>query len=54
MIEYLKLVNQMMSKFQKVKIIQITRGQNRHADSLATLASSLANEIPRLIKMEVV
>ena len=54
MIKYLKLVNQIVSKFLKEKIIQITRGQNRHANSLATLASSLANEIPRLIKVEVV
>lgn len=43
MVDYLRLVNQMISKFQKVKIVQITRGQNRHADSLATLASSLVD-----------
>jgi len=43
-----------MSMFQKIKIILITRGQNKHADSLATLASTLADEIPRLIKVEVV
>lgn len=54
MIDYLKIVNQMMSKFQRVKIVQITRRQNKHADSSATLASSLANEIPQLIKVEVV
>lgn len=34
-------------------LIQITRGQNRHADSLATLASSLTEEVPWLIKVEV-
>lgn len=54
MIDYLKLVKQMVSKFQKIKIVQIIRGQNKHADSLATLASTLAEEIPRLIKVEVV
>ena len=43
-----------MSKFQKVKIVQITQGQNKHADSLATLASSLIDEISQLIKVEVV
>ena len=43
-----------MSKFQKIMIIQITRGQNKHADSLATLASIPTDEIPRLIKVEVV
>lgn len=54
MIDYLKLVKQMVSKFQKIKIVQIIRGQNKHADSLATLASTLAEEILRLIKVEVV
>lgn len=54
MIDYLKLVKQMVSKFQKIKIVQIIRGQNKHADSLATLASTLAEEIPWLIKVEVV
>lgn len=54
-IDYLKLVKQlMMNKFQKIMIIQITRGQNKHADSLATLASTPTDEIPRLIKVEVV
>ena len=34
-------------------MIQIARGQNQHVDSLATLASSLTEEVPRLIKVEV-
>lgn len=54
MIYYLRLVKQTMSLFQKVRLIQIGQGQNRHADSLATLASSLAETIPWLIKVEVV
>ena len=29
-------------------------GQNRHADFLATLASSLTEEVPQLIKVELV
>ena len=33
---------------------QIALGQNRYADSLVTLASSLTKEVPRLIKVEVV
>ena len=37
-----------------MRLVQISRGQNRHADSLATLASSLIDEVPRLIKVEVV
>ena len=54
MISYLKLVKQTMSKFQKTRLVQISQGQNKHADSLATLASSLTEEVSRLIKMEVV
>lgn len=49
MVEYLRLVGHMISKFQNAKIIQISKGQNRHAGSLATLASSLNIEIPQLI-----
>ncbi|XP_075655244.1 uncharacterized protein LOC142625484 [Castanea sativa] len=54
MIEYLRLVKQMMSNFMTVKIERIARGQNRHADSLVTLASSIADEVPRLIRVELV
>lgn len=54
MIDYLGIVNQIMSKFQRVKIVQITQGQNKNVDSSTTLASSLVNEIPQLIKFEVV
>ena len=35
-------------------MVQVARGQNQHADSLATLASSLIEKVPRLIKVEVV
>ena len=35
-------------------MIQIGRKHNRHADSLATLASLLTEEVRRLIKVEVV
>lgn len=37
-----------------MRLVQISRGQNRHANSLATLASSLTNEVSQLIKVEVV
>lgn len=43
-----------MNQFQKVRVVQIARGQNGHADSLATLASSLTEAVSRLIKVEVV
>ena len=29
-------------------------GQNRHADSLATFASSMTEDVPRLIKVELI
>ena len=53
MIDYLWLVKQIINQFQKVKVVQIARGQNRHVDSLATLASSLTEDVPWLIKVEV-
>ena len=43
-----------MNQFSKAKVIQVSRGPNRHADSLATLASSLSEEVPWLIKVELV
>ena len=51
---YLDLVKQVMDGFCTVKVIQVARAQNRHANSLATLASSIAKDIPQLIKMELV
>lgn len=38
--------------FQKVRVIKVPKNQNSHADSLATLASSLDNCIPRMITIE--
>ena len=32
----------------------MARGQNRHADSLATLASAMTEDIPRIIKVELI
>ena len=52
--EYLRVVKQMLSRFFKAKVVQVALGQNRHADSLATLASSMIDEVPRLIKVELV
>ncbi|XP_075670508.1 uncharacterized protein LOC142640334 [Castanea sativa] len=52
MVEYLRLAKQIMDNFDTVKIKRITQGQNRHADSLATLASSIADEVPQLIRVE--
>ena len=52
--EYLWLVKQVMSQFTKAKVVQVARGQNRHADSLATLASSVTEDVPRIIKVELI
>ena len=54
MMEYLQLVKQTMNQFLKAKVVQVARGQNRHANFLATLASSLTEEVPQLIKVELV
>ena len=32
----------------------MARQQNRHADSLATLSSSMTEEVPRIIKVELI
>ena len=54
MMEYLRLLRQIMSQFLKANVAQVARGQNRYANSLATLGSSLTEEVPRLIKVELV
>ena len=43
-----------MGKFSMVNVTQVTWGRNRHADSLATLASAMTEDIPRLIKVELI
>ena len=50
--QYLQVVKQVMSKFHTASVSQIPRGKNRHAGSLAMLASSVTKDIPRLIKVE--
>ena len=52
--EYLKVVKQVMGKFCTANVTQIAQGRNRHADSLATLASAMTEDIPRLIKVEII
>ena len=39
------MVRQVMSEFLKEKMAQVAQGQNRHADSLATLASSMIEDV---------
>lgn len=54
MMEFLQLVKQTMDRFLSVRVVPVAKRQNRHADSLVTLASSSTEEIPRLIKVELV
>ena len=48
------MVKQVMDQFLKAKLIQVAQGQNRHANSLVTLASSMTEEVPRMIKVELI
>jgi len=48
---YLQAVKQIMNKFCTAKVAQVGRAQNRHINSLATLASSMTEDVPRLIKV---
>ena len=43
-----------MGKFCVAKVVQVARGQNRRADSLATLASTMTEDVPRIIKVELI
>ena len=43
-----------MNKFRMAKVAQMARAQNRHVDSLATLASLMTEEVTRLIKVELI
>ena len=51
---YLQAVKQIMNKFGTVKVAQMGRAQNKHVDSLAMLASSMTEEVPRLIKVDLI
>lgn len=52
MINYLKEVRILKYQFKEVEILHISRGNNNHADSLATLASSVADPLPRIMSVE--
>ena len=46
---YLSQVRRMQMKFESFDLSHIPRGENTHADSLATLATSLARSFPWVI-----
>ncbi|XP_050259184.1 uncharacterized protein LOC126704206 [Quercus robur] len=49
---YLSQVKRMQTKFESFDLSHIPRGENTHADSLATLATSSVRNFPRLIIVE--
>ena len=50
--EYLSQVRRIQKKFEFFDLSHIPRSGNTHADSLATLATSLAQDLPRVILVE--
>ncbi|XP_075636515.1 uncharacterized protein LOC142608708 [Castanea sativa] len=50
--EYLSQVRRLQSNFESFTLVQISRNRNTHADSLATLATSSAHSLPRVILVE--
>ena len=52
--EYLRVAKQIMAKFSMTSVTQVSWGKNRHADSLATLALAMTEDIPRQIKVELI
>ena len=47
--EYLNQVKHLQLGFESFNLLHIPRSKNTHADSLATLATSLAQSLPRVI-----
>ena len=52
--EYLQVLKRVMGKFPTTKVIQVSRGQNKHDDSLATLASTMTEDVPYMIKVDLI
>ena len=50
--EYLNHVRHLQSRFESFNLLHIPRSGNTHADSLATLATSSAYSLPRVILVE--
>ena len=49
---YLSQVKCLQSEFDSFNLLHIPRNDNAHADSLAMLATSLAQDLPRVILVE--
>ena len=50
--EYLSQVRSIQTKFEVFDISHVPRGGNTHANSLATLATSSAQDLPRVVLVE--
>ena len=50
--EYLGQVKRLQSDFEFFNLTHVSRSGNTHADSLATLATSLEQDLPRIILVE--
>ena len=50
--EYLSQVRSIQTKVEVFDVSHVPRGENTHADSLATLATSSAQDLPRVILIE--
>ena len=50
--DYLNRVRHLQPTFESFKLSQIPRNRNTHTDSLATLVTSLAQNLPRVILVE--
>ena len=50
--KYLNQVRRFQSGFKSFTLLQIPRSRNTHANSLATLATSLAQSLPQVILIE--
>lgn len=49
--EYLGQVRRLQVNFESFEMTHVPRSENAHADSLATLATSLAQNLPRMEMM---
>ena len=52
--KYLRMAKSLISEFKAVKIEEVRRELNAHADSLAALASVFEGEISRIVAIDIV
>ena len=52
--KYLAVTNNLLTKFREVRIEQVRRGLNSHANTLADLASIFEREIGRTVVVDLI